>query len=430
MTTEDATTGVTANKQEGGTEETHSLQDDDLAQEIGLNAYEYLEECFYNEVSVLDRDKFDAIPEVVKSNLTILGHLGKGSFSDVFEVVWDGELDGKMGFDVPSGQQSSGVSPSAPGAPADSGRRRSSRRRNNLGSSFSSRTFLRPSQLGDPQQVFAMKCLRPQIRSDVDQFTIGSEDLVHETAILANLSHEHVIQLHGRASGCLTDAFVLNDGYFILLDKLHDTLQDRIHEWRDANGDAKAPQAKQIEVARDIADAVVYLHSKKIVFRDLKPANVGFDEQGVLKLFDFGFACGLPTNEVGNPDCLLYDRCGTPRYMAPEVGLSCGYGLESDLYSFGILLWEICSLTKPFSSITSAGEFHRAVFSGGERPPVGAHWPKAVTNLMVSCWAAHPSKRPSIVDVRSSLAAATNVRSGRKSAIKQFRSSMTKRFSL
>ena len=58
-----------------GTDETHSLHDEsdeDLAQEIGLNAYEYLEECFYNEVSVLDRDKFNAIPEIVKSDLTIL----------------------------------------------------------------------------------------------------------------------------------------------------------------------------------------------------------------------------------------------------------------------------------------------------------------------------------------------------------------------
>ena len=58
-----------------GTEEMHSLHsliDDEIAQEIGLNAHEYLEECFYNEVSVLDRDKFNAIPEIFKSDLTIL----------------------------------------------------------------------------------------------------------------------------------------------------------------------------------------------------------------------------------------------------------------------------------------------------------------------------------------------------------------------
>ena len=64
--------GAAAGKPEEGTEATRSLEDDELAAEIGVNAQEYLEECFYNEVSVLDRDKFDAIPEVVKTDLTIL----------------------------------------------------------------------------------------------------------------------------------------------------------------------------------------------------------------------------------------------------------------------------------------------------------------------------------------------------------------------
>ena len=68
-----------------------------------------------------------------------------------------------------------------------------------------------------------------------------------------------------------------------------------------------------------------YLHSKKIVFRDLKPANVGFDSSGVLKLFDFGFVIGIEGNsEKTGESHLLYDRCGTPWYMAPEVGLESG----------------------------------------------------------------------------------------------------------
>ena len=150
--------------------------------------------------------------------------------------------------------------PGGPG-PGDLQRRRSSRRGNPLGGSLSSRTLVPPSQLGEPQQIFAMKCLRPHIRSDVEQFTIGSEDLVHETAILANLSHEHIIKLHGRASGTLTDAFVLNDGYFILLDRLNETLDDRICEWKDATPRG----ASQLQVAHDIADAMVYLHSRKIM---------------------------------------------------------------------------------------------------------------------------------------------------------------------
>ena len=69
---------------------------------------------------------------------------------------------------------------------------------------------------------------------------------------------------------------------------------------------------------------------------------MGFNEKGVVKLFDLGFAAGLP--EEG----LLYDRCGTTRYMSPEIGLSLGYGLEVDVYSFGVLLWEMCALKVPF----------------------------------------------------------------------------------
>lgn len=344
-----------------------------LAQEVGLNAHEYLEECFYTEVGVLDRGKFNAIPQATKAEFTIMGHLGKGSFSDVYEVTC---RSGKLG----------------------AGKR------------------------------FAMKCLRPDIRSDADQFTIGSEDLVHETAILANLNHKHVIKLHGRALGQLTEVFLKHDGYFILLDLLSETLHDRIDAWKVADHALQGPTVEQLRVAHDVADAMLYLHSRGIIFRDLKPANVGFDGQGVLKLFDLGFAIGLPEKEEENPEGLLYDRCGTPRYMAPEVGLSLGYGKESDVYSFGVLLWEICAFAKPFAHITSSTAFERAVFKGGERPPVEPHWPKAARVLMAGCWHAQPGSRPTITEVRSSLAAlSTGTAPKKKSAMKSLRSRMSRK---
>merc|ERR1712194_145959 len=171
----------------------------------------------------------------------------------------------------------------------------------------------------------------------------------------------------------------------------------------DADRVKKGPGPKQLQVARDIADAMVYLHSKKIIFRDLKPDNVGFDGQGVVKLFDFGFAAGLPERTAENLGGLLFDRCGTPRYMAPEVGLSQGYGLASDVYSFGILLWEICSLAKPFAEITSVDEFNEKVFEGGERPKVEGNWPRSAKALIRGCWTTWPGSRPSILEVRSSL---------------------------
>ncbi|KAL7545445.1 hypothetical protein ACHAWF_008792 [Thalassiosira exigua] len=348
---------------------------DALAREVGLCAREYLEECFHlTEVSVLNREKFDAVPEIAKGDLAVVRHLGKGSFSDVFEVAREG---GRLPRGNPSGR----------------GRR----------NTYHIGAHSRPPQTNDGRR-YALKCLRPQIRSDADQFTIGAEDLVHETAMLATLDHPNIIKLHGRASGCLTEAFVLNDGYFILLDKLDETLEGRIDAWKeDPALRIRGPGPERWDVARAIAEALRYLHSEHVVLRDLKPANVGFDSAGTPKLFDFGFAVGLPDPCDANPRGLLRDRCGTPRYMAPEVGMDAGYSLPADVYSFGILLWEMCALSKPFAHITSSEAFDREVFAGGARPPVNPGWPVAARKLMESCWSARPGRRPAMEEVLSLL---------------------------
>ena len=80
------------------------------------------------------------------------------------------------------------------------------------------------------------------------------------------------------------------DGYFILLDRLTDSLDDRILRWKRSYTARSPPSLSQIKAACSNADAMIYLHDEMIVFRDLKPANVGFDSRGVLKLFDFAFA--------------------------------------------------------------------------------------------------------------------------------------------
>ncbi|KAL7539530.1 hypothetical protein ACHAXR_012828 [Thalassiosira sp. AJA248-18] len=402
-------------------------QQDTLALEVGKSAHEYLEECFYTEVSILNREKFNAIPEIVKSDFTITAHLGKGSYSDVFEVVCKaGQLKSDMSPRATGGRRNSPrygreLSSSITGATAllrppksnelisdmspgvAPGRPRTRSRRSTMSSSITTGTLARPSRCNELRVAFAMKCLRPQIRSNVDQFIIGAEDLVHETAILANLSHHHIIKLHGRAEGHLTDAFALNDGYFILLDKLEETLKDRIDVWKRTINEGPTVELEQIGVAHSIADAMSYLHSKKIAFRDLKPANVGFDSLGVLKLFDFGFAIGLPEKSLSNPSGYMFDRCGTPRYMAPEVGLSSGYGLPADVHSFGVLIWEMFAFKKPFSSIKSSEAFDREVFLGGLRPVMKDRWPTTMKDLMSNCWSASPSKRPTMLDVKSIL---------------------------
>eukprot|EP00985_Skeletonema_marinoi_P021709 scaffold13465_cov118-Skeletonema_marinoi.AAC.3 len=89
--------------------------------------------------------------------------------------------------------------------------------------------------------------------------------------------------------------------------------------------------------------------------------------------------------------------------MAPEVGLGLGYRTEVDVYSYGILLWEICALTKPFAEIKTADEFERAVSIQGVRPSVKEHWPVLLSDTMEKCWSTRPGMRPSIKSVGSIL---------------------------
>ena len=431
-----------------------------LASEVGRSAHDYLQECYVTEVSVLDRDKFNAVPEYRKDQLHIGEHLGKGSYSDVFQValnvsIFD-EKNETIDDIINERLRDLSLSPEAPVAtihqtnqdtnskvPRDdistsAGGRRPPRARRVTFSNSVREPGKNLPRCDERQVVYAMKCLRPQIRSDAEQFIIGAEDLVHETALLATLDHPNIISLHGRAAGQLKDAFTLNDGYFILIDRLKkETLKDCIGEWwRYPEFYLQGPTVRQLDIAISIADAIAYLHSKNIVYRDLKPANVGFDNQGVVKLFDFGFAMGLPeenNDDVSNPGGLLFDKCGTPRYMAPEVGLELGYRTEADVYSYGILLWEMCSLNKPFAEFKNADDFERAVFVQGVRPSVKKHWPSLLSKTIKNCWSNRPGKRPSLENVRDSLREVKNSLTGGENGGEQRRprySSATRRLSI
>jgi len=292
-----------------------------------------------------------------------------------------------------------------------------SRRASDHGGSICLGSLSRPSQKHRECQVtLAMKCLRPQIRSNEDQFHVGIDDLVHETAILASLGHRNIVKIHGRAIGRDSNSFLLGDGFFILLDRLTETLEERICRWKNLSNLKAAPSLSQVNAACSIADAMSYLHTKRIVFRDLKPANVGFDSTGVLKLFDFGFAACVDDSPRCQSMCngepwdykkssLLYDRCGTPRYMAPEVGLELGYSLPADVYSFGILLWEICALKKPFGGVKSPDELHTRVFVKNCRPKLCSHWPQVLKDLMTSCWSSSADERPTMLYAKTMLSA-------------------------
>lgn len=105
------------------------------------------------------------------------------------------------------------------------------------------------------------------------------------------------------------------------------------------------PLQKLIAIALDIARGMEYIHSQAVIHRDLKPENVLIDQEFHLKIADFGIACG-----EGHCDSLADDP-GTYRWMAPEMIKKKSYGRRVDVYSFGLILWEMVAGTIPYEDM-------------------------------------------------------------------------------
>lgn len=142
-----------------------------------------------------------------------------------------------------------------------------------------------------------------------------------------------------------------------------------------------------------------------MIYRDMKPENTGFDSDGVLKIFDFGQAREVdPRTKDDDGNYQLTGLCGSRRYMAPENLLKIPYGLNVDVYSFGVMLWEMMTLEKSFAGMDS--ERHRVeVAIGGSRPDIPHSLPLNVKLLIKECWSPKPYERPAFSNIVSRLMA-------------------------
>ena len=125
---------------------------------------------------------------------------------------------------------------------------------------------------------------------------------------------------------------------------------------------------------------------------------------GTLKVFDFGLSRIVPNSSPQSDETYkLSGGTGSLRYMAPEVARGTSpYNHKADIYSFGIILWELFTFQQPYETMNRKEHYERVV-CGGERPFVSKISPNDLANIIRDCWHVDPQKRPTFQSIALAL---------------------------
>lgn len=232
---------------------------------------------------------------------------------------------------------------------------------------------------------------------NLPEFTDQKELLgfYQEIETLSKLRHVNVVQMYGFAKKqnylCLVTEFVRGGNLASALDNPNEYPLDG---WL------------QMELAFSICRGMVYLHNQNVIHRDLKPANVLIESwlEGKVKVCDFGLSkvgkkqTGIKKSNEEEPENAL----GSPQYAAPELNSNPDHTNKVDVFSYGLILWEIMAKKSPWPEVKFGWEFAER-YSSGQRPNMLPEWPSPLKVLIANCWDKDPNVRKSFVQIYSSL---------------------------
>jgi serine/threonine protein kinase len=160
-------------------------------------------------------------------------------------------------------------------------------------------------------------------------------DLIkREIQILRKVKHPNIIELYD----VLMDEN--NDNVYLMLEYCD------IGDLKTFQNKKKFHEYKALKIAHQIKSALKYLFENNIIHRDLKPHNILLDDNYNIKLTDFGFAKEINSS---NTEILQQTFCGSPLYMSPEILNKSNYNNKSDIWSFGVIIYELITGTFPFT---------------------------------------------------------------------------------
>lgn len=146
-------------------------------------------------------------------------------------------------------------------------------------------------------------------------------------------------------------------------------------------------------IAIGIAHGMIHIHSKNIIHRDLKAANILLDSKLFPRIADFGIARFEDSTDAG-----MTAKIGTPNYMAPELITSKDYTNKVDVYAYAMILYEMSENQRPFKGL-KVNDIFQQVVQRDERPNFTRMTPAPLQKLIKRCWDRDPEMRPSFEEI-------------------------------
>ncbi|CAI9299740.1 unnamed protein product [Lactuca saligna] len=209
------------------------------------------------------------------------------------------------------------------------------------------------------------------------------EDFCNEISILSRLRHPNVILFLGACTrpprlSMVTEYMEMGSLYYLI----HLSGQKKKLSWR-----------RRLKMLRDICRGLMCIHRMKIAHRDIKSANCLVNKHWTVKICDFGLSRMMTESPVKDST-----SAGTPEWMAPELIRNEPFTEKCDIFSLGVIMWELCTLNRPWEGLPPERVVYSVANEGSrlEIPegPLG--------KLIADCWA-EPAERPSCEDILARL---------------------------